>query len=120
EAATFARERGFETEDISEISKRAQALPKQNAARPRLVVFTQGKEPTVVADGKEVQLFSVLPIKPEEIIDTNGAGDAFVGGFLSKLVMECPLDECVRAGHYTANTVIRRSGCTLPHLPDFH
>ncbi|KAJ8365769.1 hypothetical protein SKAU_G00146000 [Synaphobranchus kaupii] len=43
EAATFAREQGFETDDIKEIARMAQSLPKMNEKRQRMVVFTQGK-----------------------------------------------------------------------------
>lgn len=46
-------------------------------------------------------------------------GDAFVGGFLSKLVLEKPIEECVRAGCYASNVIIQRSGCTYPEKPDF-
>ncbi|KAM7468189.1 hypothetical protein LguiB_015751 [Lonicera macranthoides] len=46
-------------------------------------------------------------------------GDAFVGGFLSQMVLEKPIEECVRAGCYAANVIIQRSGCTYPEKPDF-
>ncbi|XP_066549664.1 adenosine kinase isoform X1 [Amia ocellicauda] len=120
EAATFAREQGFETEDIKEIAKKAQSLPKVNKKRQRIVVFTQGKDGTVVTSGDEVMMFPVLEIEQSEIVDTNGAGDAFVGGFLSQLVQDRPLEQCIRAGHYAANVIIRRAGCTFPEKPDFH
>ncbi|XP_004846377.1 adenosine kinase isoform X3 [Heterocephalus glaber] len=120
EAATFAREQGFETEDIKEIARKTQALPKINSKRQRLVVFTQGRDDTIVATESEVTAFPVLDQDQKEIIDTNGAGDAFVGGFLSQLVFDKPLTECIRAGHYAASVIIRRSGCTFPEKPDFH
>ncbi|XP_035262731.1 adenosine kinase-like isoform X1 [Anguilla anguilla] len=120
EAATFAREQGFETEDIKEIARMAQRLPKENKKRQRIVVFTQGKDETVATKGDEVMTFSVVDIDQTEIVDTNGAGDAFVGGFLSALVQEHPLEECIRAGHYAANVIIQRVGCTFPERPDFH
>ncbi|RXM36871.1 Adenosine kinase [Acipenser ruthenus] len=120
EAATFAREQGFETEDIEEIAKKTQSLPKVNKKRQRIVVFTQGKDGTVVTSGNEVMIFPVLDIDQSEIVDTNGAGDAFVGGFLSQLVYDRPLEECIRAGHYSASVIIRRAGCTFPEKPDFH
>ncbi|XP_008579868.1 PREDICTED: adenosine kinase, partial [Galeopterus variegatus] len=120
EAATFAREQGFETEDIKEIAKKAQALPKMNSKRQRVVVFTQGRYDTIMATGSEVTAFAVLDQNQEEIIDTNGAGDAFVGGFLSQLVSDKPLTECIRGGHYAASIIIRRTGCTFPEKPDFH
>ncbi|XP_034878173.1 adenosine kinase isoform X6 [Mirounga angustirostris] len=120
EAATFAREQGFETEDIKEIARKAQALPKVNLKRQRIVIFTQGREDTITATESEVTAFAVLDQNQKEIVDTNGAGDAFVGGFLSQLVSDKPLTECIRAGHYAASVIIRRTGCTFPEKPDFH
>uniref|UniRef100_A0A8B9JHX1 Adenosine kinase n=1 Tax=Astyanax mexicanus TaxID=7994 RepID=A0A8B9JHX1_ASTMX len=120
EAAAFAREQGFETKDIEEISKKAQSLPKVNKKRQRIVVFTQGKEGTVMTKGDKVETFPVIEIDQKEIVDTNGAGDAFVGGFLSELVQEKSLEQCIRAGHYAANVIIRHAGCTFPEKPDFH
>ena len=37
------------------------------------------------ADG-QVTEYPVIPIKEEDIVDTNGAGDAFVGGEKTELV----------------------------------
>ncbi|KAF7247250.1 Adenosine kinase [Varanus komodoensis] len=107
EAATFAREQGFETEDIKEIARKTQALPKVNLKRQRVVVFTQGKDDTIMATENEVRSFPVLISDQSEIVDTNGAGDAFVGGFLSQLVYDRPLTECIRAGHYAASVIIK-------------
>ncbi|XP_017404142.1 adenosine kinase isoform X6 [Cebus imitator] len=119
EAATFAREQGFETKDIKDIAKKTQALPKVNSKRQRIVIFTQGRDDTIMATESEVTAFAVLDQDQKEIIDTNGAGDAFVGGFLSQLVSDKPLTECIRAGHYAASVIIRRTGCTFPEKPDF-
>ncbi|XP_034158618.1 adenosine kinase isoform X1 [Pangasianodon hypophthalmus] len=120
EAATFAREQDFKTEDIKEIAKKAQSLPKSNKKRQRIVVFTQGKEGTIMAKGEKLEMFPVIEIDQKDIVDTNGAGDAFVGGFLSELVQDKSLEQCIRAGHYAANVIIRHSGCTFPEKPDFH
>ncbi|KAJ3680211.1 hypothetical protein LUZ60_016489 [Juncus effusus] len=46
--------------------------------------------------------------------------DTFVGGFLSQLVGEKSIEECIRAGCYAANVIIQRSGCTYPDKPDFN
>jgi adenosine kinase len=51
EAATFAKEQNFGTEDIKEIAKKAAALPKVNKERSRMVVFTQGDQPTIICQG---------------------------------------------------------------------
>ncbi|XP_029305574.1 adenosine kinase isoform X2 [Cottoperca gobio] len=120
EAAAFAKELDLETEDIKEIAKKTQALPKINTKRKRIVVLTQGKDETSMALSDEVKSFPVLKIDSKDIVDTIGAGDAFVGGFLSELVQEKPLDQCVKAAHYAANVIIRRAGCTFPEKPDFN
>jgi adenosine kinase len=48
------------------------------------------------------------------------AGDSFVGGFLSQLVLGKSIHDCVCAGNYAANVVIQRPGCTFPLKPNFH
>uniref|UniRef100_A0AAQ5X7S0 Adenosine kinase n=1 Tax=Amphiprion ocellaris TaxID=80972 RepID=A0AAQ5X7S0_AMPOC len=108
------------TDDIAEIAKKTQNLPKENTKRQRVVVFTQGKDDAVATVGEKVTMFPVVDIDQNDIVDTNGAGDSFVGGFLSALVQERPLEECIRAGHYAANIIIKRVGCTFPEKPDFH
>lgn len=119
EAAAFAKEQDFDTKDIKEIARKAQALPKDNKKRHRVVVITQGKDETVMAQSDKIETFPVVKTDPKYIVDTNGAGDAFVGGFLSELVQEKPLDQCVKAAHYAANVIIQRAGCSFPEKPDF-
>lgn len=51
------------------------------------------------------------------LVDTNGAGDAFVGGFLAKLACGCDLEACVSAGNYAARQIIQVSGCKIPSFP---
>ncbi|KAK2573218.1 Adenosine kinase [Acropora cervicornis] len=119
EAGTFAKEQDFETEDLKEIALKICALPKVNQSRSRLVVITHGKEPAIVVKDGKVTEYPAVPIKEEEIVDTNGAGDAFVGGFLSQLAKGNSIAECVRCGHYAANYMIQQSGATLNHSPNF-
>ena len=86
EARAFAKSEGWETEDVEEIAVRASRGAKASGARPRTVVFTQGADATVVAAGGRVATFPVTRVPDDKLVDTNGAGDAFVGGFLSQLV----------------------------------
>lgn len=113
EAATFAKEQNLGTEDLKQIALKIAALPKENDKRPRVAIITQGDKPTLVAQGGEVSEFEVIPIKDEDIVDTNGAGDAFVGGFLAQLVQDKPIEECVKCGHFAANYIIKRSGVIM-------
>ena len=39
----------------------------------------------IFLDGKITE-YPIIPIKEEDIVDTNGAGDAFVGGEITQLI----------------------------------
>ncbi|EXC16196.1 Adenosine kinase 2 [Morus notabilis] len=119
EARTFSRVHGWETENVEEIALKISRWHKASRTQKRITVITQGLDSVVVADDDKVKKFPVLKLPKEKLVDTNGAGDAFVGGFLSQLVQERPIEDCVRAGRYAANVVIQRSGCSFPEKPDF-
>jgi len=119
EAATFSEVHNFQTRDVREIAKLISMLPKANGSKGRLVIITQGSDPVVcVHEGKVLQ-FPAEKLPAHRIVDTNGAGDAFVGGFLAQYVQGRPLDVAVRCGIWAATHIIQRSGCTLPDTMDF-
>eukprot|EP01097_Dermamoeba_algensis_P000425 TRINITY_DN1147_c0_g1_i1.p1 TRINITY_DN1147_c0_g1~~TRINITY_DN1147_c0_g1_i1.p1 ORF type:complete len:341 (+),score=104.08 TRINITY_DN1147_c0_g1_i1:111-1133(+) len=118
EAQAYGKKAGW-GEDLEEIAKKLSALPKENSKRPRTVVFTQGASATIVFDGSQLHQFKPDPIDPALIVDTNGAGDTFAGGFLSQLVQGKPLEKCVAAGHYCAGLCIQTSGCKFSGKPNF-
>lgn len=117
EARAFAESEGWGTEEVVEIARKIAALPKASGTRARTVVITQGADSTVVYENGRTHLVPVIQLAKEKLVDTNGAGDAFVGGFLSQLVAGKGIAEACRAGNYAANVVIQRSGCTLPKEP---
>ena len=121
EAMAFGAKWGFgeKDEDIPEIAKKICALPKKNEKRPRTVIFTHGAEPAIIVTGDKVQSFPVIPCPKEDIVDLNGAGDAWLGGFLAQLVQGADLERCVASANYAANVVIKHQGCTYPEKPDF-
>jgi len=54
----------------------------------------------------EVTEYLVPKVPKEQIIDTNGAGDAFVGGFLSQLFQEKDIPTCVKVGIQLSGAVV--------------
>lgn len=120
EAESFGKSMGFEDTTVAGVAKRLAALEKKNTQRPRYVVFTQGKDCTIVAcnDGTVVE-YPVPEVPAEEIVDSNGAGDSFVGGFMAQYMQGKSVAECVRCGHWAAGVIIRRSGCSFPATADF-
>ena len=113
EAECYGNAKGWGT-DLNEIALKLAASPKASGTRQRIVVFTQGATGTIVAMGGKTHYFDVVPLPKEQLVDTNGAGDAFVGGFLSQLALGRDVGKCCDAGHFAARTIIQRSGCTFP------
>jgi len=113
EAAIYGEGAGWGT-DVGTVALKIAALPKASGARPRVVVFTQGSDPTLVACGGVLNSYPVPMLSKDKLVDTNGAGDAFVGGFLAKLAQGHDLETCVKAGNYAARQIIQVSGCKIP------
>ncbi|KAH7920936.1 Ribokinase-like protein [Leucogyrophana mollusca] len=103
EAEAWASANGLpDSKDLPAIAKAIASLPKSNASRPRTVIFTQGPHSTIVVSSAEPdapKVFKVNPLADSLIVDTNGAGDAFAGGFLGAYVAGKPVDECIEVGH---------------------
>ncbi|KAG7388877.1 hypothetical protein PHYPSEUDO_011711 [Phytophthora pseudosyringae] len=118
EAKTLGKVQGW-GEDVKEIALKTAQLEKASGSRCRTVVFTQGADATVVVHQGKVHTFDVPAMAAASIVDTNGAGDAFVGGFISRLALGLPLEQCVNAGHWAAQVVLARSGCTFPENCEF-
>ena len=106
-------------DDIALIAVAIAALPKKCGARGRVVVITQGNEPTLVVENGVLHRYAVSPLAKQSIVDLNGAGDAFVGGFLSQLLLGKPIPDAVHAGHWAGRVIIQRSGCSVPEQCDY-
>jgi len=119
EAVTFAESQNWETKDVKEIALKIAAMPVAEGKPSRTVVITQGCDPTIVARDGAANEYGVIPLAKEDLVDTNGAGDAFVGGFLSQLMEGADTATCCSAGNYAANKIIQESGCKCPGTPDF-
>ena len=112
EAAKFSEANGGpKGADTREIAKWASTLPKANEKRSRFVVFTQGLDPVIVASKGEIVLdVAVSKLPKDQIVDTNSAGDSFVGGFLAGLAQGCELSKCVQLGQAAAAYCIQKPG----------
>jgi adenosine kinase len=78
EAISYAQSHDLKTENIEEIAVALAKLPKANSKRERVVIITQGLDPTIVATASggnvDVKTFPVHKIEESKINDTNGAG----------------------------------------------
>ena len=124
EAAAYGRARGW-GEDLAHITQQIAACDSRahkhaSKDRKRMMITTRGPLSAFVSIAGEPCIEFPAQVVPEpEIVDTNGAGDAFVGGFLAYYVLNAPLATCMAAGHYAASQCIRQSGAKFPGKPTF-
>ena len=87
--------------DRKAVAKALANLPKTNPSRERIVVITSGAESTTVAtsNSDEIKVYPVQTLSNDQIVDTNGAGEAFAGGFIGGYVAGKTIDEAVEVGH---------------------
>lgn len=121
EAEAYAQSHDLkvDSKDVVAIAKEIVKLPKENKQIPRTVIFTQGTEPTVtvtdLGNGEvEVHQYPVAPLAKEQVVDTNGAGDAFAAGFIASLVQGKSLAQAADVGQWAAKLSIQQVGPTFP------
>ena len=94
-------------------SKKNERSKSSSKRKSRVVVYKRGANgcSTFSNEGHfDTPIFPVIALKP------TGAGDGFMGGFISGLVAGAPLEDAVRRGAATAAIVVTRVGCA-PAMP---
>lgn len=120
EAAAYAEAHELAITDLEEIAKHIALLPKANTDKPRFVIITHGLEDTIVAVAdlktKEVKTSKHPVVKLDQnlIKDTNGAGDAFAGGFVAALAEGKDINTAVAQGQWLASLGIQQDGASYP------
>lgn len=117
EARAYSKANNLGTTNLREIGLKLANIEKVNKTRPRMVIVTQGPDPIIVVTKGETQEFTVPPVS--NIEDTNGAGDAFCGGFLAELVRGSSLEKCITCASHAAAVIIQHQGCTFPEKCDY-
>lgn len=115
EAEAYAVSHGLDTKDLVAIAKSIAKFDSKTG-KPRTVVITQGPSETLVVhsdDVDNVKRFPVNKVPDDQIVDTNGAGDAFAGGLLGALILGKGIDEAVDVGHKLGCMCIGQSGPSL-------
>lgn len=80
EADTFAKANDFKTTDRKEIALKLSQMEKLNKKRQRIVIITQGPDNILVVKDNTIIEIPATKLPNDKVVDTNGAGDAFVGG----------------------------------------
>lgn len=89
-------------------------LIKINAPDTTIIV-TNGAQGGWVKQGQSNKLvsFEALRLKPEQVVDTTGAGDFFSAGFLYGILKRLELTTCIAIANLAACSVIGQEGADL-------
>jgi len=116
EAMEFVGHKSDDIKNIFEIMFE-KLKPKEN----RLIVITDGPAGAYYGEYnyKEMRLeyyihYFAHKLKDEEIQDLNGAGDAFLGGFLSRYMKGDSVHDCCQIGIEAATIILKHVGCNFP------
>jgi len=82
-------------------------MREQQSSGARLVVVTLGKKGSIAFDGRKFFTYGIIPCK---VIDTMGAGDSYIAGFMSAQLMGHSIEESMRMGTESSTITIQYKG----------
>ena len=88
------------------------ALARRLAGHGVLAAVKVGKDGAWIARGDELD--RIPPLTVADVVDTNGAGDAWAGGFLYGFLRDLPLPVCGSLASLMGGETVRHLGPTIP------
>jgi fructoselysine 6-kinase len=82
-------------------------LKKALAQGPKLAVATLGENGSIAYNGQDFTRFGIIPVK---VVDTMGAGDSFIAGFMRGILLGRDLPDCLRLGAENASETLKYMG----------
>lgn len=74
---------------------------------PKLVIVTLGENGSILYNGSEFIKYGIVPCN---VVDTMGAGDSYIAGFLFGLFNNKDLKECMHIGASTSSVTLQYKG----------
>ncbi|MEA3453776.1 MAG: ribokinase [Candidatus Caldatribacteriota bacterium] len=75
------------------------------------IIVKLGKQGAVYEDEGKLLFFPAVPI--EQVVDTTGAGDCFVAGFLHGMIQWGDIPQAIKIGNLTASYSIQKKGAAI-------
>lgn len=96
----------FATDD-GDTPELRETMKQIKAKGPKLVITTLGEKGSIVYDGEKYTTFGIIPCN---VVDTMGAGDSFIAGFLKGILEEKPVEECMKMGATNSSVTLEYNG----------
>lgn len=96
-----------ENDDSPELRKQMKDLYSKG---PKLIIVTMGGNGSIVYDGETYFKYGIIPC---EVVDTMGAGDSYIAGFLKGILEDKEIIECMEMGARNSSVTIEYSGAWI-------
>lgn len=116
EAKAYAEKHKLKDQSICTIAQHLASLPQIGGHQNRrIVLITQESDPVIVSTSgdKIIKRYPVTMVPSKDLVDTNGAGDAFAAGFIADYMTNMLIDTAVNAGLKAARYIVQKSGFNL-------
>ena len=80
------------------------------------VIIKLDRDGCMLKNEKGVQI--IPPMKNVEAVDSTGAGDAFMSGFMYGIYHDYPVEQCIRFGNVTGGTCVQGIGCLTRYVEE--
>ena len=104
-------------DEMKLLSKMMVEYGEQFKGFPDIIVHTRGSRPTVISTNEGE--YHIHTVKPERVVDTTGAGDAYAAAFLSEYMTS---NDVIKAGQFAAmvaSFIVEELGCQT-NIPDWN
>lgn len=98
---------GLEEESIENLRE---FMKQKQAMGPKVVVVTLGEKGSIAFDGKDFHEGSIVNCS---VVDTMGAGDSFIAGYIKGILLNSTVDECMKFGAQSSAVTLGYSGAWL-------
>jgi sugar/nucleoside kinase (ribokinase family) len=89
-----------------------EALARELASHDVIAAVKMGRDGAWISKGREAHRIAPIPVA--DVVDTNGAGDAWAAGFLYGFIRGLPLDECGALASIMGSETVRHVGPLIP------
>ena len=98
----------FYSIDENDSSQLREQMKKIHEKGPKYVICMMGTAGSMCYDGKDFHRFGIIPC--EEVVDSMGAGDSYIAGFLKGMIEGKTIEEAMKLGAANATETLKYFG----------